>query len=708
MSRSNVQNVVVGGAVAGGSAASAGSAAAGGASSRGKIYENQIQAVREILESYQGNHVRWVTLLAEMQSGKTTTYMLTAIEMIMNGTVDNVVILSGNTEISIRDQIKKDIKKIIKNYVKYVCASQSLKSSAKRRFKRFMKKSVKPKIKVLWGHALTKSHGVFNKTLFIWDESHAAQTKGMRPDKFLNAQNILANGNLDNLDTNDNYVLSVSATSFAELSNMAHNDNPKRLVKLENGHGYIGVKNMMEEQRIIPYYDLALCLQEVFSDFKKSPCSYGIIRSSHKNNDEMIRKYCERAGIQCIQYDSSAESVIKSITEFDRVMKTAPQTHCVIIVKGMLRMGKEVHKEHVNFCMETATNPKTDTVLQGLMGRMCGYHSYNNIKVYVHTKIYESGELDRYITMMSESRNVITCMPRKGANLLCGAYSKSDLNPIIPIRVDSVAHTLLEDGTLPDDSLSKKDRDEQYRTYIKDVFASDNIESKNTSEQNSEIKGKMASIEDSKLILKFITSSTNKIHICATRKIAESLRTNTPKKLGSSCGISADGSEIVVRIYKCDFPEFDIKSGDIYVDARTVAGGFHIKQAHKKIPKTTKKEVFYQRSTDADVVVETFHTSEQTVPQQTQIYVEYMRNSIIQLLDNNNASTLKIISNQPPLSKIKGFLVRKEVFNALEVDGAIYNYVKDHYNVSLNVVKKRGRQSAKYTGYVQFSEISFH
>jgi hypothetical protein len=414
--------------------------------------------------------------------------------------------------------------------------------------------------------------------------------------------------------------------------------------------------------------------------------------------------------VKFITYDSTPESDVKGIKGFDKLMKTQPETHTIIIVKGMLRMGKEVHKEHVNFCMETATNPKTDTVLQGLMGRMCGYHSYNNIKVYVHTKIYESGELDRYITMMSESGNIITCMPMRGANLVSGTYCKSDLNPIIPIRVDSVAHTLLEDGTLPDDSLSKKERDEQYRTYIRDVFASDSIESKNTSEQNSEIKCKMTSIEDSKLILKFITSSTNQIHICATRKIAESLRTNTPKKLGSSCGISADGSEIVVRIYKCDFPEFDIKSGDIYVDARTVAGGFHIKQAHKKIPKTTKKEVFYQRSTDADndVAVETFHNCEQTVPQQTQIYVEYMRNSIIQLLDNNNASTLKIVSNQPPLSKIKGFLVRKEVFNALEVDGAIYNYVKEHYNVSLNIVKKRGRQSAKYAGYVQFSEISFH
>jgi hypothetical protein len=90
MSRSNVQNVVSGGAVA---SAGAG-VGAEVSSSRGKIYENQIQAVREILDRYQRNHLQSVTLLAEMQSGKTTTYLITGIRMLLNTMVDNVVVLS--------------------------------------------------------------------------------------------------------------------------------------------------------------------------------------------------------------------------------------------------------------------------------------------------------------------------------------------------------------------------------------------------------------------------------------------------------------------------------------------------------------------------------------------------------------------------------------------------------------------------------------
>ena len=443
------------------------------------------------------------------------------------------------------------------------------------------------KIIILWGHALTKppesftdnqsSNGV---SLFIWDESHAAQTKGMRPDKFFQLHEIFANEKSDTLEkANNNYVLSVSATPFAELCNSAHENDDRRIVTLENGDGYIGVNNMMQERRIISYHDIELCLETVFVEFKKRPPCYGIVRCSNTKNSGILRKICKESNINCIQYNSSTKSDIEDIAKFDATMQKQPETHTIIVIKGMLRMGKEVHKEHVHFCMETATNIKTDTILQGLIGRMCGYHSYNNINVYIHRKIYESDEIDNYITMISESRSVITCMPQRGANLVSGTRNKSELNPIIPIFVNHGK----------DESLSKKKNRSQYIKYIRDVFAEDRFNSINSPQQNSEIKYKINNFVDSQLTLRYMKQK----YIDPTTKIADSWKNNIPKKLGSSFGAKADGSEIVILIYTCDFPEFGIYSGDIYVDARTVDGGFHNRPEHRNLPKTTGKEIFY-------------------------------------------------------------------------------------------------------------------
>jgi hypothetical protein len=45
----------------------------------------------------------------------------------------------------------------------------------------------------------------------------------------------------------------------------------------------------------------------------------------------------------------------------------------VVIIRGRLRAGKVVTKKHIGFVWEGAASPKTDALVQGLPGRMCGY-----------------------------------------------------------------------------------------------------------------------------------------------------------------------------------------------------------------------------------------------------------------------------------------------------------------------------------------------
>jgi hypothetical protein len=54
-------------------------------------------------------------------------------------------------------------------------------------------------------------------------------------------------------------------------------------------------------------------------------------------------------------------------------MEAPPTVTTLVIVQGRLCVGKVVPKQHVAFVWENSADPKTDTLVQGLPGRMCGY-----------------------------------------------------------------------------------------------------------------------------------------------------------------------------------------------------------------------------------------------------------------------------------------------------------------------------------------------
>jgi hypothetical protein len=99
-------------------------------------------------------------------------------------------------------------------------------------------------------------------------------------------------------------------------------------------------------------------------------------------------------------------------------------------------MGKNVEKKHVLFVMETAKTSRTDTVLQGLLGRVCGYsEGSDEIVVFLHKKIVTSDEIDRYITMVDELETTgeIVTTPLRANNLAEKKVKKTD--PIIPMKI---------------------------------------------------------------------------------------------------------------------------------------------------------------------------------------------------------------------------------------------------------------------------------
>ena len=88
--------------------------------------------------------------------------------------------------------------------------------------------------------------------------------------------------------------------------------------------------------------------------------------------------------------------------------------------------------------------------------------------------------------------------------------------------------------------------------------------------------------------------STNRTYAEVPQKIHESIVNKVPIKLGSGCGINASGSEISIFVFHEDYPEFSIKKGDVFLDARTKIAS-RSQTIDRKITKTNGAEIFGRR-----------------------------------------------------------------------------------------------------------------
>jgi hypothetical protein len=247
----------------------------------------------------------------------------------------------------------------------------------------------------IWGHDLEKKNSFRNNTLFIWEESHFAQSEDMRPFKFFQNLGISFGDNTDVLKSANNFVLSVSATPFAELKK--YTSEPNNFTFLETDSNYNGVQNVLEKKLLIPFdhnellHELASILQN-----KDSPPKYGIIRVFKEEISELIVNLAKKFKWNTLRCNSDPKR--RDISNLS-ILNSTPSDFTLIIIKGMCRMGQVIHKPNLSFVMETSADSNAETVLQGLLGRTLGWHN-SEVKVYVSNKIIKRGDIDVYLQLL--------------------------------------------------------------------------------------------------------------------------------------------------------------------------------------------------------------------------------------------------------------------------------------------------------------------
>jgi hypothetical protein len=366
-------------------------------------HPQQIKAGCEIVYKFETTHISYILLMAEMQSGKTGTFLFVIFEMIRTGKTDYGVIFTGNREVELKEQTEKSINDFYDTYATYLLDQGITDLTILDTIKN------ESRIKVVWGPDLKKFNPL-GKTIYVWEESHYGQSKNQEVDKFITRLGIDPTGNSA---PEGCFVLSVSATPFSEFTDYKGlNHSHKHIVRMYSPDSYRGIKQMRLDKQIRIYSD------SPESRFKKclkiNQNGYAIVRGMSAKLAPIARRY----GWDVKEYNQ------KTNWKINDVLRVEPDRPTVIFIKGKLRMGKELYKKFILWCMETSNNPKTDTLLQGLLGRCCGYDSRSDILIFIKIIV----RVEKFVVFVESPEGLIPKkrVNKKGKQKTCVAIVKTN------------------------------------------------------------------------------------------------------------------------------------------------------------------------------------------------------------------------------------------------------------------------------------------
>lgn len=359
------------------------------------FHVEQRQAGNEIIDKFTKEQP-FTVLLAQMQSGKTGTYLFTALEMVRLGLVKNVAIICGSSDTALRTQTRDDLLRAFKSFQKETLVAEDIDGAIR---------LTDSTIGVHFSQDLGKLDEISDETLIIHDESHMAQSKNNIPFKLFYQKNSLDKammGDFSELKKKHCYILGVSATPFSEIvaNKKVQTEewtseesaflngvelSAKNFYFMKPGSGYIGVTELLE----------AGSIKFEAENIKSSDCAH-VAAILRKGSPKYHQKYVVIRTL-CAEKDMDMMLTIASSTGCAYVsvfggqgslefMKVQPIKTTLVHICGKFRMGQVVPKQHIAMVYEQSKNPNADTILQGLLGRMCGYRSngaHTDVEIYV-------------------------------------------------------------------------------------------------------------------------------------------------------------------------------------------------------------------------------------------------------------------------------------------------------------------------------------
>jgi hypothetical protein len=434
-----------------------------------QVYPQQMTASNEIITNLH-NKEPWILLLAQPQSGKSGTYMDVAYKSIEQNLFKSVVIITGSPDLSLIKQVEaniKDITEIYKMENPELCEDID-------RYEKI--KILKP--------SQCNNYKIRNDTLFIHDESHYAQDINNIIGKFMKKMGLdgalLSTNNVDYLRERNIAFISVSATPFSELiQNQSNKGLQKKIVTLYPGDTYIGI-NQLPIKYIEQRHMTMDFIEEKIQDPKYNG-KYIIVRT-HNTKDTGLSDLCN---LMSVPYHTIFQGDNYDILDVAPDNQDCPH---IIHISGKGRMGqvfaKRTQKRYIGAVIETSKLPNTDTAIQGLLGRMCGY--YNSvIDVYISIKC--KSDINKYadywstpysttisLTTIKKAKNVI---PSKETKNTKDIYVKDKSGKVwkktVPIKIEMRLINIHDPNYGNINKLKNRNKEEvicELKNYIQDFI----------------------------------------------------------------------------------------------------------------------------------------------------------------------------------------------------------------------------------------------
>jgi hypothetical protein len=395
-------------------------------------------------------------------------------------------------------------------------------------------------------------------------------------------------------------------------------------------------------------------------------------------------------------YDSEKDNERNGKLKLSNIedLKNPPEKKTVIFIKGMLRMGKVLPKKYISFVMETSTQSKTDTVVQGLLGRMFGYEGTNeNFKIYLPEKIINNGELNKYLDFTNSPH----ILPKKGMNLKDNSRNILKKQTIIPIYLTK--------------NCKEKNKEKNIiKKFVKECFENNNYYNKNPLDVLIQIKELVNSIDLDKMKVRYINKN-HKTYKNMTKTICESNKNrNPPTIIHPGCGVKDD--EINIWVFHCDFEfeNYKIQKGDIYIDARVEKQNIYRETI--ETTETTRREMFCQTHEDGTEIQANggYFTP---LPPSTKDNEDDMLNSLRDYIEDYNrprritSPPNCIRSNQTGDTKYKGIFVNENIFHSLNKGGRIYETIQKEFGFKLKTDRRGGKCKFIERGVVKLRKIEW-
>lgn len=375
----------------------------------------QEEAAHTMIATFQEGQILYVLFRAPLQSGKTGTYQYVIRMMLQMGMIDYAYITCGSNETELRNQVIQDVKE----WQGEGALNQT--------------------VHVVFRQDFKKVNMATHRVLIVNDESHMDCQKGQQLHTFLHRHGLSMSGTTDLMRQNQVYMVSVSATPFAEESVMVHgHSHPKAMVRLDVPANYYGPMEYHRDGLLKKTFSVltnegattfcdeiqrawgrgkfvifriresgVISRQAKRQALSQEAQANGQLPPTHAEGVlELIKSLVSiTPGARILrftsQYTKERQQVAITRAEADAHYEThgrripsldvAPTVPTVILLDGRIRCGKRIHKAHIGMVWDSAEKSKTDVILQGLLGRMCGY----------------LGEEDEQVPLAAEDRPVI-------------------------------------------------------------------------------------------------------------------------------------------------------------------------------------------------------------------------------------------------------------------------------------------------------------